>query len=62
MLPDCFVLLNYYMVEKEHKSFSLFQTSIQNAGKDSIELFQVPVVTKNLRQKGKATSNSENIQ
>lgn len=62
MLPDCFVLLNYYMVEKENKSFSLFQKNIQNAATNSIKLFQVPVVTKNLRQKGKATSNSENIQ
>lgn len=62
MLPDCFVLLNYYTVEKENKTFSVFQKNIQNAATDPIELFQAPVVTKNPRQKGKATSNSQNIQ
>lgn len=50
------------MVEKENKSFSLFQKNTQNAAMDLTELFQVPVATKNLTQKGKATSNSQNIQ
>lgn len=62
VLPDCFILLNYCMVEKENKTFSLFQKNIENAATDCIELFQVPVVTKNLRQRGKATSTSQNIQ
>lgn len=50
MLPDCFVLLNYCRVEKENKTFSLFQKNIQNAATDLTELFQVQVVTNNLRQ------------
>lgn len=52
MLLDCFVLLNYCMVEKENKTFSVFQNNIQNAATDLMELFQVQVVTNNLRQEG----------
>lgn len=38
VVPGCFVLLNYCMVEKENKTFSLFQESIQNAATDLAEL------------------------
>lgn len=64
VLPDCFVLLNYYMVEKKKKTkaFLSYKKNTQSAAVDSIELLQVPVVPKNLRQKGKATSNSQKIQ
>lgn len=51
-LPDCFIPLNYCMVKKENKTFSLFQKNIQNAASDLAELFQVQVVTNNLRQEG----------
>jgi len=51
MLPD-FVILNYCMVEKENKTFSLFQKNRRNAATDLAELFQVQVVTNNLRQEG----------
>ena len=51
MLPD-FVILNYCMVEKENKTFSLFQKNRRNAATDLAQLFQVQVVTNNLRQEG----------